>query len=603
MIARRCSSCSRSLGAWELYAALGDVDDFVLPAPDARSPTALWRRPRRCCGTTSGVTAHEVGLGILARARRRRRARARAPPLARAAPRALPAARRLAGRPDRDPRAAAGRLVRLRHRPEARRSSRSSASSRSSSRRSTRSPRSTPSSASSCARSTPRAGRRSAGSSSRRAARRAQRREDRRRRRRHRRRLRRVRRLQRGPRPPHPPGHRRSSRPRAPTPPSSSSPRFALAALRAARSPSAARALGPPRPRRSPTMTRRAVARRRCSPLAAALALAACGEQQGADAAAPAAARASTLVLDYLPNADHAGSTRRGERRVRARPGSTSRSRRRPTRRAAEARSRPARPTSRSPTSPRCCSRATRAPRCVAIGALVQKPLTSLMSSRGKPVVRPSDLDGKTVGTAGIPYQDAYLETILDERRRRPRACQEGQRRLQPRPGDAVRRVDATLGAFWNYEGVAAASARKRSPRSSASTRLGVPTYDELVLVARARDGRATRRRAAALHAGARARHARRARATRGGVDALRRRPTPDLDRGLQRGERQGDAAGLLPRGREQAVRLAGPGAVAGLRQLDASTTACSRSRRPPARVLTNEFLPGEGVGDSGETP
>ena len=36
------------------------------------------------------------------------------------------------------------------------------------------------------------------------------------------------------------------------------------------------------------------------------------------------------------------------------------------------------------------------------------------MSVRGKPV-SPESLSGKTVGTAGIPYQDAYLETILDE--------------------------------------------------------------------------------------------------------------------------------------------------------------------------------------------
>ena len=41
---------------------------------------------------------------------------------------------------------------------------------------------------------------------------------------------------------------------------------------------------------------------------------------------------------------------------------------------------RPGAPTSRSPTSPSCCWRATRARDLVAVGALVQKPLTSLMS-------------------------------------------------------------------------------------------------------------------------------------------------------------------------------------------------------------------------------
>ena len=51
----------------------------------------------------------------------------------------------------------------------------------------------------------------------------------------------------------------------------------------------------------------------------------------------------------------------------------------------------------------------------VAVGALVQKPLTSLMSLGAKGVTEPKQLAGKTVGTAGIPYQSAYLKTILDK--------------------------------------------------------------------------------------------------------------------------------------------------------------------------------------------
>jgi len=49
----------------------------------------------------------------------------------------------------------------------------------------------------------------------------------------------------------------------------------------------------------------------------------------------------------------------------------------------------------------------------VAVGALVQKPLTSLMSLGAKGVTDPKQLAGKTVGTAGIPYQSAYLKAIL----------------------------------------------------------------------------------------------------------------------------------------------------------------------------------------------
>ena len=51
----------------------------------------------------------------------------------------------------------------------------------------------------------------------------------------------------------------------------------------------------------------------------------------------------------------------------------------------------------------------------VSVGALVQKPLTSLMSLPQAGIRSASDLRGKRVGTAGIPYQAAYLRAILTE--------------------------------------------------------------------------------------------------------------------------------------------------------------------------------------------
>ena len=48
-------------------------------------------------------------------------------------------------------------------------------------------------------------------------------------------------------------------------------------------------------------------------------------------------------------------------------------------------------------------------------------------------------------------------------------------------------KVDATLGAFWNYEGTDLAR-RGRDPVIQRMEKLGVPTYAELVFVARRRD-------------------------------------------------------------------------------------------------------------------
>ena len=53
----------RCVGGWELYADLGGVDDFILPAP-SQIATALWD-DRSLLWSNLLVTAQEVGLGIL----------------------------------------------------------------------------------------------------------------------------------------------------------------------------------------------------------------------------------------------------------------------------------------------------------------------------------------------------------------------------------------------------------------------------------------------------------------------------------------------------------------------------------------------------------
>jgi putative hydroxymethylpyrimidine transport system substrate-binding protein len=119
----------------------------------------------------------------------------------------------------------------------------------------------------------------------------------------------------------------------------------------------------------------------------------------------------------------------------------------------------------------------------VAISALVNRPLTSLMWLQSSGVKGVGDLKGKTVATAGIPYQEAFLQTILS--------------RVQLSPGD-VKTVNvgfgllpallgggaqAMLGGYSNVEGVDLRQ-RGKDPVVTPVDQLGVPTYDELVLVA-----------------------------------------------------------------------------------------------------------------------
>ena len=89
----------------------------------------------------------------------------------------------------------------------------------------------------------------------------------------------------------------------------------------------------------------------------------------------------------------------------------------------------------------------------VAVGALVRTPLTSIISLPKAKIDGPKDLEGKTVGTAGIDYQHAYLQTILQQANVPPTSVKE-----RTSASTSCRRwsgkVDAILGGFWNYEAI-----------------------------------------------------------------------------------------------------------------------------------------------------
>ena len=119
-----------------------------------------------------------------------------------------------------------------------------------------------------------------------------------------------------------------------------------------------------------------------------------------------------------------------------------------------------------------------------AVGAIVDQPLTSLISLPAGGITTAADLDGKTVGTAGIPYQSDYLETILQSAGLADDAAREINVGLNLLPTLIGGKVDAILGGFRNIEGVDLQQ-RGLDPKIVPVDQLGVPTYDELVLVAR----------------------------------------------------------------------------------------------------------------------
>jgi putative hydroxymethylpyrimidine transport system substrate-binding protein len=120
----------------------------------------------------------------------------------------------------------------------------------------------------------------------------------------------------------------------------------------------------------------------------------------------------------------------------------------------------------------------------VSIGALVQRPLTSIIALPSKHITSVADLAGKTVGTAGIAYQAAELHTALQNAGLSANSAKEVNVGFNLVPAMLSGRVDATLGGFWNYEAIQLQLLHKH-PTVIPVNEAGVPTYNELVLVVR----------------------------------------------------------------------------------------------------------------------
>jgi putative hydroxymethylpyrimidine transport system substrate-binding protein len=276
--------------------------------------------------------------------------------------------------------------------------------------------------------------------------------------------------------------------------------------------------------------------RRRCALVAgailAAVAFAACGAKK--DVLAPTAAQTQplNLMLDWLPNADHVGIYEALADGYFAKAGLNVH---------VQVPTDPASPLQLLAAGkvdaaisyePQLMLARDAGEPLVAIAALVQRPLTSIVSLHSKHITTPQQLRGKKVGDAGIPYQRAYLKTILAHANVPASSVKEVNVGANLVPAMLSGRVDATLGAYWNYEAIQLRQAGKR-PDVIHVENAGVPTYDELVLVVReseiANQTNELRRFVQALGRGYQAVRADPA----GGVDALVR-ANPSLDRRLQ---------------------------------------------------------------------
>jgi putative hydroxymethylpyrimidine transport system substrate-binding protein len=212
-----------------------------------------------------------------------------------------------------------------------------------------------------------------------------------------------------------------------------------------------------------------------------ALLVAGCGEKE--DRLTPSGEKRFDVLLDFFPNADHAGIyAAQGQGRFRQ-AGLDVRIRQ-PSDPATVLKQVSAGKVDLAISyEPQLLAARDQGQHLVAVGALVQAPLTSIISLPRAKIRRPADLEGKSVGTAGIDYQSAFLRTIALDAGVNPDTIKQRNVGFGLQPALLSRKVDATLGGFWNYEGVDL-RLKKRRPQIIRVDRAGVPPYDELVLVA-----------------------------------------------------------------------------------------------------------------------
>jgi NitT/TauT family transport system substrate-binding protein/putative hydroxymethylpyrimidine transport system substrate-binding protein len=293
---------------------------------------------------------------------------------------------------------------------------------------------------------------------------------------------------------------------------------------------------------------------RRVAALLAAVLLAPVLEACGGGGAEPGASRDATVILDFQPNAVHAGlysALRRGffsDRHVRLR----------------------VREPSESTDAPKLL-RAGRAEFAildihdlglaaqrgfdvVGVAPIVERPLAALLARRSGPVRRPRDLDGRRAGVTGLPSDDAVLDSEVAADGGDPAAVHRVTIGFNAVASLAAGKVDAAT-AFWNAEGVAL---RRRgiAVREFRVDDYGAPRYPELVLATTRRllrrDPELVRSVVAATERGYRFTLDR----PQESVGDLAK-SVPGIDRGLQAAELRGLLPALRPVGRLDPATLA----------------------------------------------
>lgn len=118
----------------------------------------------------------------------------------------------------------------------------------------------------------------------------------------------------------------------------------------------------------------------------------------------------------------------------------------------------------------------------VAIGSLIPQTTISMIWLKKSGIREIRDLKGKTIAIPGLPFQERLLEVVLRRAGLTRRDVHIKQVAYKLVPVLLAGRADAIFGADWNVQG-AALEAQGVEPVIKRAPALGIPNYDELVLI------------------------------------------------------------------------------------------------------------------------
>lgn len=120
----------------------------------------------------------------------------------------------------------------------------------------------------------------------------------------------------------------------------------------------------------------------------------------------------------------------------------------------------------------------------IAVRSLVHRATAAMIWLKKSHIGSIADLKGKTIAIPGVPFQKAFLANLLARKGLTLGDVKVEKVGYELVPTLASGRADAIFGGSWNLEGVAL-QARGLKPVVTRLQGLGVPPYDESMLIAR----------------------------------------------------------------------------------------------------------------------